>query len=533
MKKQIAFILLIFLCVFNPNVYSQQQVPPDWIRQYEGIPIKTGLHWDWVLYNQEDVDSMINSGVDILHTHIGVKDDTLIDIGQQMSAIADLNLNVIAVKSRTGSNVLNWIQHYTDAKYSVWEAEGNPNHDANLEYKANVMDEITSGDTLKYLKLKPSAAGLQDTALVYGPFYSQEVKYLTSQDGNLDLVRYTAEYRLKLEINQQYPPIEDNPEDTICVIQVTQSSVGTGPWRLTCTDTIKQRVLKRSDFSQLNQFYEFKLDPNNPLYDYTLETKYCDSAVIGPQHHTFHSRFETTDDFIGRWHRNYIEFKVIWKGNSHYLLSIDKVTLSDIRGRELLGIVPSNAIVNITAQANSLNSYNADELITGWLGIDEPVSIDIFEPIRLVTEILDNTSQRKRPLWITMMGRWDGRWNQRDDPFGAMGLSPWTEMKKRVGQVNIIQNAYMFDAPCSPDTPPEYTACWTGEDYRSINIWRTGELMYKQAYELDPYFGVSIQTGEVHNTVAPAEQRNIHRHEFLYTAHLALMYGAKFLDLAP
>jgi hypothetical protein len=404
MKKFFYLISFFFLAVTITSVAQEQiPAPADLIRLYEGIPIKTDLHWDWVINNPADVDSMVNAGVDIIHTHIGVKDTELINIGQQMSTIDDLNLIVMPVKSSTGSGVLNWIQHYTDAKYSVWEAEGNDNYGANLIFYNSEMEDsvmvVRGSGSNRYLRLSPSAASLQDTTLIWGPYYSQDVKYLTSQDGILRVIPYLAEFGLKLEHNPYNPPVEDNPEDTICVIQVTQSSVGTGPWRLTCTDVIKEREITRGDFQQLNVFQNFLFHNTLDSAYYTLLNNYCDSTATGPQQHTFHSRLGTEEEFIGRWIRNYIEYKVIWKGNSQYLLSIDKVTLSDERGRELF-VDPDSTLIyrqRIIAQANSLNSYNADGLVVGWLGIDEPVSIDIFEPIRLVTQILDDNSQRKRP----------------------------------------------------------------------------------------------------------------------------------------
>src|SRR5690606_16055103 len=212
----------------------------------------------------------------------------------------------------------NWIQHYTDAKYSVWEAEGNPNYDANLEYDNNIMEEINSGDTLKYLSLIPSAANSAGIELINGPYYVQEVKYYVSQYDNLDIIKYRADFRLMLKTYPFYPLIEDNQEDTFCVIQVSQSKVSTtGGWHLSCTDVIKERVLKRSVFPHLNNFYDFSFDNNPILADYTLDNNSCDSIDIYPHPvPVFHS-YQGTDSIVPgpRWGREYIQFKVIWKGN--------------------------------------------------------------------------------------------------------------------------------------------------------------------------------------------------------------------------
>ncbi|MCK7525794.1 MAG: hypothetical protein MZV64_53400 [Ignavibacteriales bacterium] len=100
-------------------------------------------------------------------------------------------------------------------------------------------------------------------------------------------------------------------------------------------------------------------------------------------------------------------FKVIWIGKSNpsgmpqYLLSFDKVIVSDLRGRELVD-PSSEARSNIEIQDQKLIDFETD--ITGWMGIDEPVSIDIFEPIRIVKEILSTTTSNKRPLRHTFYG---------------------------------------------------------------------------------------------------------------------------------
>ncbi len=516
------FKIFLFLVIVLQTLVAQAQTtePNDWIWQSEGIPIIGGIDWRWWGYHHpEDVKKMSDSaGVDVIMLDIYPN-----TVQNQMDTLDIFGFKGMPIRSAG----YNYIQHYTDAKYSVWEAEGNDNYDVNLEYNSSVMDELTDGDTT-FLKLKHTAAGLQDTELITGPYYSQDVKYLASQDNVLQIVRYLAEFRLKLEHNPYYP-ISDDPEDTICVIQVTKSKVPTA-WTISCTDTIKERVLRREDFAQLNRFYDFLFHPVFDSAYYTLENNLCDCPDLGPEpQYTFHSYFSSDTLVPGpRWIKPYIQLKVIWKGDQQYLLSIDKVTVSDIRGRDLIAdTLELFARKDIKDQANSLNSYNADGLITGWLGIDEPVSIDLFEPIRIVKDILEDNSQGKRPLWIAMMGHWDGAWENRENPFGAQGKSPWNELKNRVGRVNIIQNYYMFDSPCYPGSLS--SACNTGEDYRSINIWRTALLNYKQAYELDPFYGVSLQCGAVKNT--QANERNIARHELLYNANLALMFGAKYFHL--
>src|SRR5690606_3857928 len=89
---------------------------------------------------------------------------------------------------------------------------------------------------------------------------------------------------------------------------------------------------------------------------------------------------------------------------------------------------------------------------------------------------------------------------------------------------------YLFDLPCNDSVVNIYPNLCAG-DWRATNIERMVNFQYKQASKLDPYWGASIQCGEDTPPYGNSYQRNIGSHEFLYTVNLAVMYGAKFIDL--
>jgi bacterioferritin-associated ferredoxin len=122
------------------------------------------------------------------------------------------------------------------------------------------------------------------------------------------------------------------------------------------------------------------------------------------------------------------------------------------------------------------------------------------------------------------MGSWSGYWDVANNIFGAQGKSKWQVFNLRVGSTPIVQNFYLYEYPYLSNASP--CNCIS---YRDKNIRVLAEMNYKQAYQLDPNFGASIQCGECQNT--QATQRNVKRHEVLYSANLALMYGAKFIGL--
>jgi len=65
------------------------------------------------------------------------------------------------------------------------------------------------------------------------------------------------------------------------------------------------------------------------------------------------------------------------------------------------------------------------------------------------------------------MGKWDGAFRDRGDIHGAMGLNPWIEMKKRIGNMNVWQDFYLYDYPCNSDECNNCTEPWYSENIKS------------------------------------------------------------------
>lgn len=509
MKKTFQIVVCI---IFIVSIETSSQ---NLIKVFEGIPIMTGLpDWDWTQSNLVHIDSMRKAGIDFVNIQV--------DNNTQMDALTNLGLKVIPNKSKG----LNYIQYYTDAKYTVWETEDTPEDTSYLQHHSNVMFEESSGDTT-YIKLRSEAANNVDT-LVWGPYYSQYVYELDPNNTQV-LADYTAEFNMKLELNIAYPDTvtPENMNDTICIIQVTQSAISTSPdWHLACTYVIQDSIIPRWKFLSLNRFQDFNLI-------YTLDSNACQEtppSIPPPQHHiAAYSGNPIEDiDLLGLIQRHYIQFKVIWLGNPRYLISIDKITVHDGKGFQLIKNDTTFTKILIESQLNTL-SPSYDNQVAGWFGIDEPNSIDNYHPIKRVIEILNNYSNNTRPLWLALMGKWDGVFNHRNDKFGTYHLSPWNEMKKRIGNMNVWQDAYYLDYPYRYNYGGSDTAC-NCTDYRVENIAITAELNYKQAHDISTDYGVSIQCGEIH-IPGIAEQRNIYGHELLYETNLALLEGAKFLTL--
>lgn len=410
--KNVLQILLILMFIVSVETSSQ-----NYIRDFEGIPITAGLPFKWAYPNHiVDIDNMKTAGVDV----VGI-DTVTNEIMNILSNRQDGGFQVIpAVVISQSLDTLNWIVYYTDAKYSVWETEDTPEDTSYLQSDPNIMEQLSSGSD-NYLRLRDSAAGNVNT-LIWGPYYNQHV-YELNNKGILDSAIYTADFRMKLELNPGYMDTV-HPDTPLCKIKVTQSYLD-HPWMLGCKYTIDSLVIRRRDFEQLNTFDNFS------LLEYNL---ICDSCTSAPSqsptqysHIGIAERIDTSEINKFLMMRGYIEFQVVWLGKPNYLLSIDKVTVYDQKGLELLVTQTTQTKALIEAQASSISTFNNN--IAGWIGIDEPNTIDKYAPIKRVIQILKEKNNNKNPLWLALMGKWDGVFENRNNPFGVMHLSPWNEMK--------------------------------------------------------------------------------------------------------
>ncbi|HMN18480.1 MAG TPA: hypothetical protein PKD03_12770 [Ignavibacteriaceae bacterium] len=459
---------ILFFILFLFTSLSQAQ---DWIKEYPGIPLETGLVWDWVTLpsnglpgNHGAVDSMKLAGIDILRlskVSIGRIDTITKWLGSGFRVLPFSSVD-------QSSNVFNWIQHYTDAKYSVWEAEGTslgPDDAGLVQKDASKTEEYQYGSST-LIRRRANVNNSVDQ-FTEGPYYDQDVHYYAAQNNKLDTIHYNAKFYLMLQNNN--PPIPYNPQDTICILQVTYSKQVT-PDSLKITKVIDSVIVKRNSFEQLGIIDTVSIDYNLantiPLEssDYTpgIQNTFKIDSIPGP-----------------RDGRGYIQFKVIWTGKSNsqgkpgYLLSFDKVILSDERGRELIkDTLEIFARKRIKDQDDVLSSYHND--IAGWIGIDEPVSIDIFEPIRIVKNILESKTNNRRPLRIPFMGSWSGYWDVASNIFGAQGKSGWKVFNLRVGSTPIVQNFYLYEYPYRSNAYP--CDCLS---YRDRNIRVVAEMNYK------------------------------------------------------
>jgi hypothetical protein len=397
----------------------------------------------------------------------------------------------------------NLINKYTEAKYSVWQAESTPPEDGEATLVRNQTHTNSTGNYV-YTKNQNIPNG---TELITGPSYWQDATYNTVDKG--DTVDYLADFCMKLE--EPIPGVMQSG-DLVCNLQVTTCiyDVVNGAWAKTDSFIIAEAPVIRGSFPQLNQWEHFQFQYNLAgLPDYYFNNYSRPSESPNPPHWGNDSRN----------HVQHIEFKVIWKGNAQAVkLSIDSITISDERGRQLTEdwqITKQSILDMIDYQ------YQFKNKISGWFGLDEPHSIDNFEPIRIISELLESQPNAAK-LWISLEGSWSGCWGNPGHGLSAgERINKVDEFFKRVKRANVLQNIGAVEWPWTWNTipPPTY-------DPRLMNIDLNAESFYAHFNNYpSANWGSSVLASKVPSLGYPEVNRN----EMLYQANLALLYGAKIL----
>ena len=338
--------------------------------------------------------------------------------------------NILPSQEGLNSGVThNAIRYYTRACYSVWEAEGTPSEDGDATLYFNDDDSVGIIENGAVRTI--DNVGVRNDILIYGPYYAQLVFYTGLAD-SAKRIPYRASFRLKIDTIGTQPP---NSNDTICILQVTTSHLNRITWNFDSTQVINYRVVT---FGELASTY----DTFNVNYDY----RYVDTLF-------------TTDTSQFRAQADYVEFKVLWKGNSNKVrLYVDKVIVSDDRGRELKsGSVDQDIRDQIDADLETFSSGR----VAGWEGAgDELGFIDQFEPIRVVDSIVTQNGNG-RSLWLSAGTGYNGRWDSNVgpgeiNPIGIYKLFTFDEFYKRVGKANIWSDYYLYGVDDGTWGPYEY-----------------------------------------------------------------------------
>lgn len=421
----------------------------------------------------------------------------------RLNEIINRGLKVIPLQSDPG--LYNYILKYSEGAYTKWEAEGTPlgKGDATLKYNPNIAATFNSGGRQGVV----TNIGAGYDTLINGPGYMQERRYWRIDTGYVD---YTAAFSMLL--TNTIPPESGNPNDTICILQVTDSNIECCYWPNQIFET--SRVLLRSDFTPgvwqtFNLTYNFQSEesdmqqPVNQLPNYTYQN---------------YQRNDPSNKNLA----DFVQFKIIWKGDQYSRLYIDNIILSDPKGNDIVTF-PAVQQYIITQATQSFPNSNINNTVAAWFTIDEPETIDNFEPIRKIDSLLKASSNGKRGIWVSFPSSWNGRYG--DSYFGTHGLYKSNEFAQRTSISPHQNNHPLYDYPFTQENINNYHP---GDDYRDWNIKYLADTIMNKVNGWDPNFSMTLLCGRYDGASLFHDPLP---HEMLYEANLKLMYGAKSLSL--
>ncbi|HRN28016.1 MAG TPA: hypothetical protein PLT78_15710, partial [Ignavibacteriaceae bacterium] len=454
--KKIFFILFFFGFV----TFSNAQY---FINQFDGIPIIIGAPDDISIPEYEKMEEM---GANFVITN---------DLTQiRLNEIKHLNFKVIPAQ---GVNLFyNYVMKYTEGAYTKWEAEGTPlgKGDATIEYNQDVCTTFVEGSR-EGIKTLPGAG--YDT-LIRGPGYAQERRYWRIDTGYVD---YNAEFNLMLST---IIPEGGSPNDTICILQVTDSEI-VGPPSKPYRDStifIRDTVLLRSDFTPgvwqpFNLIYNFRDEesdgqqPSNQLPNYTYQNY-------------------QSNDPVNKNHADFVQYKIIWKGDLYTRLYVDNIIVSDNKGWQIINDLDIKNLI-LTQATQSFYTNDLDNYVAAWFAIDEPETIDNYEPIRIVDSLLKDASDGKRGLWVSFPSSWNGKYG--DSHLGAQPLFKSKEFLLRTGLSPHQNNHPLYHYPFTPENINNYHP---GDDYRDWNIKYLADTIMNRVNDWDPNFSITLICGK-------------------------------------
>jgi hypothetical protein len=225
-KRLLPFFIIIFVTCSLINAQ-------DPIDEYDGIPL--------IIYPARRPSQLVNP-TNYVQMHslgvYGVVAPNVFDHSVYLERFENNNLKVIPqhLWNDTEDKPM-W--RYTDAHYSLWEAEGTTyidtsNGKATL-YRSSYSAINTSGDTVS---VKASANVPAGETIIYGPGYPQNVTYAFGDEGH-DTVHYTAAYRMKIKPGVPQIP-QDYLDDVVCTLLVTNLDM----WDISEEDTTVKLIMK-------------------------------------------------------------------------------------------------------------------------------------------------------------------------------------------------------------------------------------------------------------------------------------------------
>ena len=367
-------LLILFLLLFNHFGYPQN------FTDTVGIPV--------VLFTGERPQNVYSSDLDSMKNIAGIIHQS--DVGNSLvNLMYQKGLKVIPYQIWSANN---YIIQYTDAHYTVWEAEGTPAEKGNvtLEYNHNLASEYYENDRLVGVKTNP---GAQPGNIISGPGYRQNGKYKI----NTIRVDYTADFRLKIipfspYINLLEPEYQNN---VVCTLKVTTKQKTHAGLYWDSTEVSALPIDVHDTILYVRDFVSSGWNTFLIRYDWSK------GGVPVEKNKNIKA-----NDYEGQ----YVEFIVDWGGSPYFSLIVDKIKTYDQRGKDLAEVDSIATLLDL--DAHTLQNQDAIYL---WNATDEQRSIDNYEPYRIVDSMVNAKTNGTKRIISTINTLFNGRYGACQD----------------------------------------------------------------------------------------------------------------------
>jgi hypothetical protein len=477
-----------------------------YIDKYPGIPI---------IAHTNRAASEITSGNLQRMKELGVMGFYATDLSAaSYSTITDSGLKVFPYQLSTGSN---WVVYYTDAVYTKWEAEGNgdgSNGDMELYHNSSVCSTFTEG-SVNGIKTTSSNAG----NIIFGPYYYQYVRYKQLPESRPNIL-YTANYVMKIK---NIIPIQNLPSGYMNVPVCTLKVVATNPTAPSDQQehTVDSTVLLVSDFLTPPYGHGWDQWDTIPIANYQLSNlvELSEEQLNG----VFYYGDNTSPTYDSRW----MQYKIDWAGVSFLDLYVDNIEISDQKGRDVKTRPEIRQdIKDLVAQ------YQDTSKVLGWFGLNEPFSIDNYEPFRIVDGLVQEENTNLH-LYTTFTSGWGGVYGMPyPGSFGENGyIYKGSEFIKRSKLPYLSINLYNYNYPYYPWETPDGSYYLKNIDYvTKENLRKLDSAGIPISYSTQSGkfydFNLSCQD-EFPGSINPSSE------QMLYHINLGLLYGMKELTCDP
>jgi hypothetical protein len=261
--------------------------------------------------------------------------------------------------------------------YTIWEAEGTDPADGEITLNRNTSNTIIVPGGIRTVNNLTTPG-----YIITGPGYLQPLEYKIEEN---DLLKYTVLFKLKVEPGDSFVPLNEN-SDNVCRIEATYN----GGHNI--TDAVD---IKASDFVSYGNWKTFSIE-----YD----------------------KFDIQDNWINIYNRlngshhkaiTDVEFRIYFYGLNYLNLYCDDVRVYDLRGFALFNNIATQQRIKEQAKnANNINNFTTnstafDTMVVAWFPVDEPLSVDNYEPVRFIDSIINISSGGTRRMFVSTCASWN------------------------------------------------------------------------------------------------------------------------------